>query len=75
MKNFEGVIIEESLDKKGVLAKVRILETKVEGVTPEHHTPHLKQWTLHTVAVPENKADVITATIDKNGDIVLKRKE
>ena len=58
-KNFTGVIIEESLGKKDILKKVKILKTKIEKVTPEHHTPHLSQWTLHTVEIPKNKSDEV----------------
>ena len=38
-----GVIIEESLEKKEVLKKVKILKTKIEKVTPQHQTPWLKR--------------------------------
>lgn len=57
--NYKGVIIEESLHDKSVLKKVKILSTKVEKVTKHHQTPWVKQWTLHTVEVPEKKADEI----------------
>jgi len=33
---FEGVIIEESLEKKDILKRVKILDTKIENVTPDH---------------------------------------
>lgn len=59
MNNYTGVIIEESLKKKDVLQKVKILSTKVEEVTEQHKTPHLKQWTLHTVEIKESDADMI----------------
>ena len=65
-KNFKGVIIEESLEKKDILKKVKILKTKVEEVTPEHNTPYLKQWTLHTVEIFENKADEIAEELSKS---------
>ena len=39
MTNFNGVIIEESLENKDVLQKVKIIKTKVEEVTEEHKTP------------------------------------
>lgn len=55
--NYKGVIIEESLENKDILKGVRVLETKVEQVTEEHKTPWIKQWTLHTVEVPENQVD------------------
>ena len=55
--NYKGVIIEESLENTSVLKEVKILETKVEKVKATHKTPWLKQWTLHTVEVPEEMAD------------------
>lgn len=55
--NYKGVIIEESLENKDVFKDVAILSTKVEEVTEEHKTPWLKQWTLHTVEIPENKGE------------------
>ncbi|MBI2610115.1 hypothetical protein HYW53_02975 [Candidatus Giovannonibacteria bacterium] len=61
--NYRGVVIEESLENKDVLKKMSILDTKVEAVTEAHHTPHLKQWTLHTFEIPENKAEEIAEKI------------
>jgi len=63
MKNFNGVIIEESLENKNVLRKVKILKTDIEQVTEEHKTPSIKQWTLHTVEILENQADNIAEEI------------
>jgi len=65
MKNFTGVIIEESLENKEVLEKVKILKTSVELVTEEHKTPWIKQWTLYTVEILENQADTIAEEISK----------
>ncbi|MBI4121168.1 MAG: hypothetical protein HY457_02860 [Parcubacteria group bacterium] len=56
---FTGVIIEESLEDKDVLRDVQISNTKVEAVTEEHKTPWIKQWTLHTVEIPEDRADAV----------------
>ena len=55
--NYKGVIIEESLENKDILKDVKISETKIEEVIEEHKTPWIKQWTLHTVEIPENQAD------------------
>lgn len=55
--NYKGVIIEESLGDASVLKEVKILDTKVEQATPKHKTPWLKQWTLHTLEVEEDKAN------------------
>ena len=68
MTNFNGVIIEESLENKGVLKKVKILKTKVEEITEEYKTPWIKQWTLHTVEIIENQADEIAEDLSKSLD-------
>jgi hypothetical protein len=60
---YEGVIIEESLQGASVLRQLKILKTKVEPITPEHKTPWLKQWTLHTVLINENDADKVAEEI------------
>jgi len=66
--NFQGTIIEESLVDKSVLDMVKILSTGVETVTEEHHTPHLKQWTLHTIEIPENEAQLIAEKVSQSLD-------
>jgi hypothetical protein len=63
--NYEGVIIEESLRDKTVLKLVKIISTKVEQVTKEHKTPWLKQWTLHTVEIPEDNINAIAGVVSK----------
>lgn len=64
--DYKGVIIEESLGDKSVLGQVKIVDTKVEPITPRHKTPWLTQWTLHTVEVSEAEADKIAETISKS---------
>ena len=68
MGEFTGVIIEESLEDKSVLTKVKILDTKFEKVTVEHKTPWVKQWTLLTVEISENLADLIAKDLSKSLD-------
>ena len=68
MNNYRGVIIEESLAKKEVLEKVKILSTKFEKVTDEHQTPWLSQWTLHAVEIAEDKAQTIAEEVSKSFD-------
>jgi len=63
--NYTGIIIEESLENKDILKDIKILETKIEEVTEEHKTPWIKQWTLHTVEIPENQAGVVAEKISK----------
>jgi len=66
--NYKGVIIEESLENKDILKEVAILATKVEQVIEKHKTPWLKQWTLHTVEITEDRADEIAEKISKSLD-------
>ena len=66
--NYQGVIIEESLTDKSILSKLKIANTKIEPITPEHKTPWLKQWTLHTVSINEETADDIAEQISKSFD-------
>lgn len=66
--NFIGVIIEESLEDKSVLKELKITKTEVEQVTSEHKTPWIKQWTLHTVEIPESKAGAIAEILSRSLD-------
>lgn len=63
-----GVIIEESLANKDVLKDLKILNTRVEIVTPEHETPHLRQWTIHYVEIPDDQAEKIAQKISQSLD-------
>ena len=65
MKNYTGVIIEESLENKDVLQQVKTTNTKIEEVIEKHQTPWIKQWTLDTVEIPENQADKIANQLSK----------
>ncbi len=65
---FKGVIIDESLEKKDVLQKVKIVKTKVEQVTEKHKTPWIKQWTLHTIEIRENQADKVAKELSTSLD-------
>ncbi len=67
-KNFVGVIIEESLKEKDVLQKVKIIKTKIELVTEKHKTPWIKYWTLHTVEILSNQADIIAKELSRSLD-------
>ena len=62
---FLGTIIEESLGDKSVLQKIKILKTRVEPVVERHKTPWLKQWTLHTVEIPESEAGQVAQELSK----------
>lgn len=61
--NYKGIIIEESLENKEVLEKVKILKTKTEPTTEKNKTPWVTQWTLHTVEIPKHQADDIAEKI------------
>ncbi|MCK4729742.1 MAG: hypothetical protein KAT28_00335 [Candidatus Aenigmarchaeota archaeon] len=67
-RHFVGVIIEESLENKDVLKKIKILKTKIEKVTQKHNTPYLKQWTSHTVEILENQADEVAEELSNSID-------
>ena len=66
--DYDGVIIEESLSNKTVLKRVKIVRTKIEQVTEKHKTPWVKQWTLHTVKVPEKEAEQIAKELSESLD-------
>lgn len=67
--NYRGVLIEESLENKDILKDLKISSTEVEEVTDKHKTPWVKQWTMHTVEIPEENSDgiaeMISHTIDR----------
>lgn len=63
--NYKGVIIKESLEDPEVLREVKILETKVKPVTKKYGTPWIKQWTLYTVEIPEERADGIAKILSE----------
>lgn len=65
---YTGVIIEESFKNSNILKQVKVIKTKVEKVTLKHKTPWLKQWTLHTVEISEEKAQEIAEKISKAFD-------
>ncbi len=67
-KIYTGVIIEESLQDTSVIQEVKILETKIEPITSEHKTPWLKQWTLHTIEITEEKAEQVAEKISRSFD-------
>lgn len=68
MNYFEGTIIEESLENKNVLKRVKIVSTKVEKVTNKFNTPWITQWTMHLVQVPKNEARQVAEEISRSID-------
>ncbi len=65
---YKGVIIEESLEDKGILRQFKVIKTRTEKVAVSHKTPWLRQWTLHVVEIPddeaEEKAQLLSRSID-----------
>lgn len=61
--NYKGVIIEESLQDVEILKQIKIVSTEVETVKESHKTPWLKQWTLNTVEIDEDKAQNVAEKI------------
>ena len=68
MGKFTGTIIEESLENKIILKKIKITKTRIEKVSEKHKTPWIKQWTLHTVEIPENQADKVAKELSQSLD-------
>ena len=68
MSDYQGTIIEESLEDKAVLKNIKILSTEVETVTETHQTPWIKQWTLHKVEIPESEAQKIAEELARSLD-------
>lgn len=66
--NYQGVIIEESLDSKEVLNNVKIIKTKISPVNEKHRTPWVKQWTMHTVEIKKEEADKTAEQLSQDLD-------
>lgn len=66
--NYQGTVIEESLEDKDILKSIKILSTKVEEVTEKHQTSWIKQWTLHKVEISEDQAGEIAEKISQSLD-------
>ncbi|MCX6712148.1 MAG: hypothetical protein NT041_00465, partial [Candidatus Vogelbacteria bacterium] len=50
---------------KEILKKVKIVSTEVEEVIESHKTPWVRQWTMHTVEIPENEANQVAEEISQ----------
>jgi len=62
---YYGDIIAESLTNKGILEDVKVINTRVEPVTPRHKTPWLKQWTLHHIEVADDEAEGLAQVLSE----------
>jgi hypothetical protein len=65
---YKGALIEESLEKKSILNKIKITKTEIIPVTEKMKTPWVKQWTFHYINILENNADNIAKDISKSLD-------
>lgn len=65
---YKGVIIEESLHDRDILKQLKIIGTRVITATESHKTPWLKKWTLHTIEIPDSKADSYAQCLSRNID-------
>lgn len=68
VKNYVGVIIEESLENTDVLDNIEILSTDISPVTEANATPWLKVWTLHTVEIKVHNVDMVAELLSKSLD-------
>lgn len=66
--DYKGIIIEESLENKDVLKDVRVLKTEIFPVEEKDKTPWIKQWTLHTIEIAEDKIGDVCDKISKSID-------
>ena len=64
--DFQGIIIAESLRNRDLINDLNIIKTEVEAVNDEHQTPWLKQWTMHTVEIPESQIEEVAQRISEN---------
>ena len=64
--DFHGVIIAESLRNKELINDLNIISTEVEAVNDSHQTSWLKQWTMHTIEVAEDKIEELAQKIGEN---------
>lgn len=62
---YHGTLIQESLENPDILRDLKILKTVVEPVSESHKTPWVKQWTLHTVEIPDDQAEQVANQISK----------
>jgi len=63
--DYRGIVIEESLEDSSVLWDLTIVSTKVSPVVEKHQTPWVKQWTMHTVEIPEAQVAVVAKRISQ----------
>lgn len=67
--DYKGVIIEESLTNLDILKELRIVHTQISKVTQKDETPWIKQWTMHTVIIKEDKIDEYAQKLSQLIDI------
>lgn len=62
---YRGVVIEESLIDRSVIDDLRVVETEIETVTEGFGTPWLKQWTLRTMEIPDDRIDHVARRVSE----------
>lgn len=67
--DYQGIIIEESLENLEILQELEIVHTEIEKVTASNETPWLDKWTMHTILIEENKIDEYAEKLSKLIDI------
>jgi len=65
MPTLTGVIIEESLRNPDILRDLKITDTKIVEVNKDHQTPHLNQWSLHTVEIKTEEAEAVAEALSQ----------
>lgn len=60
---YHGVIIEESLSDRSILDDLRVVSMEVEDVTEGFGTPWVKQWTLRSVEIEDEKIEGVAKRI------------
>lgn len=65
---YKGIVIEESLEDRAVLSKLKVVKKKVSMVTAKHKTPWLERWTLDTIELDEDQARSVAEAISRSID-------
>lgn len=55
--DYKGVIIEESLTNLDIINELEVISSSISESSAASSTPWVKQWTLKTVIIPENKIE------------------
>lgn len=67
--DYQGIIIEESLNNCAIMKELMIINTQIEKVTEKSETPWLDKWTMYTVIIKENEMDEYAKKLSQLIDI------